>query len=66
MYEAIVVDDTIRFVYDRSKEKIKSFSSDSNGDDKEEPSEPDCDEDQLKEQEEETGEINDATINQVF
>jgi hypothetical protein len=55
----------IRFVYDTSKEKIKSFSSDSNGDDKE-SNEPDYDEDQLKEQEEETGEINDATINQVF
>jgi hypothetical protein len=65
LYEAIVVDDTIRFVYDRSKEKIKSFSSDSNGDDKE-SNEPDYDEDQLKEQEEETGEINEATINQVF
>jgi hypothetical protein len=65
LYEAIVVDDTIRFVYDTSKEKIKSFSSDSNGDDKE-SNEPDYDEDQLKEQEEETGEINDATINQVF
>jgi hypothetical protein len=65
LYGSIVVDDTIRFIYDTSKEKIKSFSSDSNGDDKE-SNEPDYDEDQLKEQEEETGEINDATINQVF
>jgi hypothetical protein len=60
-----VVDDAIRFVSDRSKEKLKSSSSDSNGDDKE-SNEPDYDKDQLKEQEEETGEINEATINQVF
>jgi hypothetical protein len=62
---ATVVDDAIRFVSDRSKEKLKSSSSDSNGDDKE-SNEPDYDEDEdqlEEEQEEETGQ---ATINQVF
>ncbi|MFL6365711.1 MAG: hypothetical protein ACJ719_10995, partial [Nitrososphaeraceae archaeon] len=61
---ATVVDDAIRFVSDRSKDKEKMVSSDSN--DKEESNEPDYneDEDQLEEeQEKETGEM---TINQVF
>jgi hypothetical protein len=63
-----VVDDAIRFVSDRSKEKLKaSSSSNSNEDDKEESKEPDHDEDvedQVEEeQEEETGGM---TINQVF
>jgi hypothetical protein len=61
---ATVVDDAIRFVSDRSKDKEKMESSDSN--DKEESNEPDYneDEDQLEEeQEKETGEM---TINQVF
>ena len=60
---ATVVDDAIRFVSDRSKEKPKS----SNEDDKEESNEPDYDEDkhQLeKQQEEEFGEI--TATNQVF
>jgi hypothetical protein len=50
---ATVVDDAIRFVSDRSKEKLKS-SSNSNGDDKE-SSEPDYDEDvdQLEQEQEE-------------
>jgi len=64
---ATVVDDAIRFVSQRSKEKIKS-ASDSNEDDKE-SREPDYDEDkdQLEEeQEEKAGEINEATTNQVF
>jgi hypothetical protein len=64
---ATVIDDAIRFVSQRSKEKIKS-DSDSNEDDKEESNEPDFDddEDQLEEeQEEETGEISNTT-NQVF
>jgi hypothetical protein len=62
---ATVVDDAIRFVSNKSKEKLKSFSNNSNEDDKEEPKpDYDEDEDQLEEkQEEETGEI---TINQVF
>jgi predicted transcriptional regulator len=54
---ATVIDDAIRFVSQRSKEKVKS-DSDSNEDDKEESNEPDFDddEDQLEEeQEEETG-----------
>jgi Trp operon repressor len=62
---ATVVDDAIRFVSDRSKEKPKPLGK-SNEDDKEESNEPDYDEDkdQLEEeQEEETGEI---TTNQVF
>ncbi|MFL6472029.1 MAG: hypothetical protein ACJ71H_14385 [Nitrososphaeraceae archaeon] len=61
---ATVVDDAIRFVADKSKDKEKMESSDSN--DKEESNEPDYneDEDQLEEeQEKETGEM---TINQVF
>jgi predicted transcriptional regulator len=64
---ATVIDDAIRFVSQRSKEKVKS-DSDSNEDDKEESNEPDFDddEDQLEEeQEEETGEISNTT-NQVF
>src|SRR5919198_4875562 len=65
---ATVVDDAIRFVSQKTIEKLKS-SNDSNEDDKEELNEPDYDEDkdQLEEeQEEETGEINEATINRVF
>jgi hypothetical protein len=63
---ATVVDDAIRFVYQKSKgkEKLKSSSGNSN----EESKEPDYDEDkdQLEEeQEEETGEIT-PTTNQVF
>jgi hypothetical protein len=51
---ATVVDDAIRFISNRSKEKIKSSISNE-------------DEEQLEEeQEEETGEINEATINRVF
>ncbi|MFL6364752.1 MAG: hypothetical protein ACJ719_06055 [Nitrososphaeraceae archaeon] len=63
---ATVVDDAIRFVVDRSKEKVKLSSSNINEDNKEESNEPDYDEDkdQLEEeQEKETGEM---TINQVF
>ena len=65
---ATVVDDAIRFVSDRSKEKLKSRSTNSNSDESdEESSEPDYDEDKdplEEEQEEETGEI--TTANQVF
>jgi hypothetical protein len=60
---ATVVDDAIRFVSDRQKEKS---SANSNEGDKEESKEPDYeeDEDQLEEkQEAETGEI---TTNHVF
>ena len=56
---ATVVDDAIRFISQKSKEKLKS--SHYNEGDKESNG-PDYDEDQ----EEETGEINEATINQVF
>ena len=59
---ATVVDDAIRFVSGMSKGKLKSTS------DKEELNEPDYDEnrDQLEEQEVETGETSEATINEVF
>ncbi len=59
---ATVVDDAIRFVSQKSKDNVKSFSEGG----KEESNEPDYDEDkdQLEEeQEEETGEM---TTNQVF
>jgi hypothetical protein len=58
---ATVVDDAIRFVSRRSKERLKSSVSEG---DKEESNEPDYDEDkdQLEEeQEEETGEIDSIT-----
>src|SRR6187200_3491851 len=62
---ATVVDDAIRFVSQKSKEKIKSISS--SEDEKAESNDPDYDEDkdqlEEEEQEEETGEM---TINQVF
>jgi hypothetical protein len=61
---ATVVDDAIRFVSSKTKEKIKSSTEG----DKEESNEPDYkeDTDQLEEeQEEDTGETT-ATINQVF
>ena len=62
---ATVVDDAIRFVSQKSSEKLKS-SGTSDEDRKEESREPDYgeDQDQLEEeQEEETGEV---TTNQVF
>jgi hypothetical protein len=66
---ATVVDDAIRFVSsNRSKDKLESFSSNCNVDDKE-SNEPDYDEDevQLQEgQEEETGEMTSSTTNQIF
>src|SRR5689334_15977201 len=61
---ATVVDDAIRFVSQKSKEKIKSSSE---GD--KESNEPDYDEDkdQLEEeQEEETGEMEAITRNRIF
>ena len=62
---ATVVDDAIRFVSRRSKENVELRSSD-NQDDKE-LREPDYHEDELEqEQEEEAGEINEATTNQIF
>jgi hypothetical protein len=64
---ATVVDDAIRFVSEKSKDKEKMKSSDSN--DKEESNEPDYneDKDQLEEeQEEEADQTTAAAINQVF
>jgi hypothetical protein len=61
---ATVVDDAIRFVSQKSKEKI--ISSSSSNEDEKEPKEPDYDEDEdqlEEEEEEETGEI---TTNHVF
>jgi hypothetical protein len=66
---ATVVDDAIRFVSQKSKERLKLSSNNSNGDEKEESNEPDYDEDEdqlEEEQEEETGEIRKALTNQVF
>jgi predicted transcriptional regulator len=64
---ATVVDDAIKFVSDRSREKLKPASSNSNQSDKE-PKEVDYNEDEELEekQEEQTGEITVAKINQVF
>jgi hypothetical protein len=66
---ATVVDDAIRFVSQKSNEKLKSSSHNSDYDEKEESNNPDYDDhkEQLeKEQEgETTGEIT-ATINEVF
>jgi hypothetical protein len=62
---ATVVDDAIRFVSSKTKENLKSSTEC----DREESKETgyDEDEDQLeKEHEEETGAINEATINRVF
>jgi hypothetical protein len=66
--DATVVDDAIRFVSSnrsKDKDKLESFSSNGNEDDKEsKQSDYHKDEDQLEEnQEEQTG---DMTINQVF
>ena len=60
---ATVVDDAIRFVFQKSKENLMSHSS--NDEDENESNEPDYDEDkdQREELEEETGK---ATTNCVF
>jgi hypothetical protein len=63
---ATVVDDAIRFVSEKSKERMKS--SDNTNEKEKESKEPDYDEDKdqiEEEQEEEAGEIT-TTINQVF
>jgi hypothetical protein len=63
-----VVEDAIRFVSQKSKSDIES-SNNGSRDDERESNEPHYDEDhdQLEEEQEgETGEINEATINQVF
>src|SRR5919199_591834 len=60
---ATVVDDAIRFVYQKSKDKLKPSANDSEYD-KEESNELNYDEDQdqLEEQEEETGEMTTTTV----
>ena len=61
---ATVVDDAMRFVSDRTKEKRKpSGDSTSNEDDKQQPKEQDYNIKSEKKQEKETGEI---TTNQIF
>jgi hypothetical protein len=52
---ATVVDGAIRFVSDRSNEKVKSISSNNSNEDEKESNEPDYDEykDQLEEKREE-------------
>ena len=62
---ATVVDDAIRFVSQRSKEKIKS-ASDSSEDDKQESREPDYDEDKDQLEEEQKEETREITTNHVF
>jgi hypothetical protein len=65
---ATVVDDAIRFVSSKDKLKRSSSSNTNEDDDNEESNEPDYgeDKDQLEEeQEEQTGELNEATANHV-
>ena len=64
---ATVVDDAIRFVSQKSSEKLKSSDSSSNGDN-EESNEPNYgeDQDQLEEEQEEATAKIDSTTNQVF
>jgi hypothetical protein len=70
---ATVVDDAIRFVCDKSKDKerLKASSSDNSGDgderQKEESEEPDYNEDRYQREEEQEEEIEEiTTTNQVF
>lgn len=65
---ATVVDDAIRFVSQKSKNKenLKPPSSSSDEDDKEESNELDCDENENQLQEEEEEETGETTINQIF
>jgi hypothetical protein len=65
---ATVVDDAIRFVSDRSKEKLKLSSNNSNEDDGEQSDKPDYDKekDQLEEKQGEQAEEVTTTTNQVF
>ncbi len=60
---ATVVDDAIRFVSQKSKEKVKSSLSNSNEDSKE-LNEPDYDEDEDQLEEEEL--TTEMTVNRVF
>src|ERR1051326_4427144 len=64
---ATVVDDAIRFVSEKSKDKKKSLAN-SNEHEKEESKEPDSDEDKLQQEvgEEQREEIATLTTNQVF
>jgi hypothetical protein len=64
---ATVVDDAIRFVSQKSEEKLKSASSNRDKSRKvSEESDYDEDQDQLEGEEEETGETSEAAINEVF
>ena len=61
---ATVVEDAIRFVSNRTNEKLRS-SSNSNEDNKE-SKEPDYDEDEDQLEEEQEEESSETTLNQVF
>jgi hypothetical protein len=62
---ATVVDDAIRFVSQKSNEKLMS-SDNSNEGDKEDSNEPDYDENEDQLEEEHEGKNREITINQVF
>ena len=61
---ATVVDDAIRFVSNRSNEKLKS--SNNINKDNQESNEPDYDEDEDQIEEEQEGGVEELSINQVF
>ena len=63
-YNATVVDDAIRFVSNKSKDK-KNLKS-ANEDSKEESKEPDYDEDQDQLEKEQKGETGEITTNYIF
>jgi predicted transcriptional regulator len=66
---ATVIDDAIRFVSDKSKDKEKLKSSSNTNEDGKESNEPDYNEDEdnlVEKQQEETGEITSATTNHIF
>jgi hypothetical protein len=61
---ATVVDDAIRFVSQKSREKVNSI--DSSNEDNKESNEPDYDEDEDQLEEEQEEEAGETTVNQVF
>jgi hypothetical protein len=63
---ATVVDDAIRFVSNKSKEKLKSSSSNTSDEDDKESNEPDYNEHKQGEKEEGTEEMTISTTNEVF
>jgi hypothetical protein len=65
---ATVVDDAIRFVSDRSKDKenLTSSTGNSNEDDRDESNKPDYDEDKDQLEEEQGQQTGEITTNQIF